>query len=338
MTGDAMDAAPHPIRFGVFTGVAQTTWPALLEVWRRADEMGFDTGWVPDHFYAGYGDPMGPCYEATTVLAAVAAQTRRIGVGHLVLSNTFRHPAVLANVAATLDHVAGGRFTLGLGAGWLQSEHDGYGLPFGTTRERIERLDEALTVIRLLHTEPRPSFAGRFYRLDDAFCEPKPLGGRRLPVLIGGGGERFTLRVVAKHADEWNGEVGPSAFARKLAVLREHCRAVGRDPGEIRVSVVLRSEAQFDAMWEAMTRMHNPNLVAERRRLEAEGVSAADLEPRLRAWVLESLLPVDESRAIDRLHEYVAVGVTHFIVAARPPYDLAGLERFLGRVAARVRP
>jgi hypothetical protein len=123
-----------------------------------------------------------------------------------------------------------------------------------------------------------------------------------------------------------------------VAVLREHCRAVGRDPGEIRVSVVLRSEAQFDAMWEAMTRMHNPNLVAERRRLEAEGVSAADLEPRLRAWVLESLLPVDESRAIDRLHEYVAVGVTHFIVAARPPYDLAGLERFLGRVAARVRP
>jgi F420-dependent oxidoreductase-like protein len=337
MTGDAMDAAPHPIRFGVFTGVAQTTWPALLEVWRRADEMGFDTGWVPDHFYAGYGDPMGPCYEATTVLAAVAAQTRRIGVGHLVLSNTFRHPAVLANVAATLDHLAGGRFTLGLGAGWLQSEHDGYGLPFGTTRERIERLDEALTVIRRLHAEPRTSFAGRFYRLADALCEPKPLGGRRLPVLVGGGGERFTLRVVAKHADEWNGEVGPSAFARKLDVLREHCRAVGRKAEEIRVSVVLRSEAQAEAMWEAMVRMHNPNLVAERRRLEAEGVPAAQLEERLRAWLWESLLPVDTSRAVDRLQDYVAVGVTHFIVAARPPYDLAGLERFLTRVAARVR-
>ena len=211
-----MSAPSHPIRFGVFTGVAQTTWPDLLEVWRRADEMGFDTGWVPDHFYAGYGDPTGPCYEAGTVLAAVAASTRRIGVGPLVLSNTFRHPAVLANIAATLDHVAAGRFTLGLGAGWLETEHDGYGLPFGTIRERIERLDEALTVIRRLHTEPRASFTGRFYHLEDALCEPKPLGGRRLPVLIGGGGERLTLRVVAKHADEWNGEVGPSAFARKL--------------------------------------------------------------------------------------------------------------------------
>ena len=171
----------HPIRFGVFTGVAQTTWPDLLEVWQRIDEMGFDTGWVPDHFYAGYGDPDGPCFEAGTVLAALAARTRRIGVGPLVLSNTFRHPAVLANMAASLDHVAEGRFTLGLGAGWLQSEHDGYALPFGTTRDRIERLDEALTVIRLLHTERRASFAGRFYRLDDALCEPKPYGGRRLP-------------------------------------------------------------------------------------------------------------------------------------------------------------
>ena len=100
--------ATHPIRFGVFTGVAQTTWPDLLEVWQRVDEMGFDTGWVPDHFYAGYGDPAGPCFEAGTVLAAVAARTRRIGVGPLVLSNTFRHPAVLANMAASLDHVAGG--------------------------------------------------------------------------------------------------------------------------------------------------------------------------------------------------------------------------------------
>ncbi|MET0851412.1 MAG: TIGR03560 family F420-dependent LLM class oxidoreductase [Candidatus Rokuibacteriota bacterium] len=332
-----MTAPAHPIRFGVFTGVAQTTWRDLLGVWERIDEMGFDTGWVPDHFYAGYGDPAGPCFEAGTVLAAVAARTRRIGVGPLVLSNTFRHPAVLANMAASIDHVAEGRFTLGLGAGWLQSEHDGYALPFGTTKDRIERLAEALDVIRLLHTQRRATFAGRFYRLDDALCEPKPYGGPRLPVLIGGGGERLTLRVVAKHADEWNGEVGPSGFARKLDVLREHCRAVGRNPSDIRVSVVLRSEAQADAMWEAMVRMNNPNLLAERRRLEAEGVPAADLEARLKAWVWESLLPVDESRAIDRLHAFVAVGVTHFIVAARPPYDLPGLERFLTRVAARVR-
>ena len=332
-----MTARPHPIRFGVFTGVAQTEWRDLLGAWQRIDEMGFDTGWVPDHFYAGYGDPAGPCFEAGTALAALAASTRRIGLGPLVFSNTFRHPAVLANMASSLDHVAGGRFTLGLGAGWLQSEHDGYALPFGTARDRIERLDEAPTVIRLLHTERRATFAGRYYRLDDALCEPKPHGGRRLPILIGGGGERLMLRVVARHADEWNGEVGPAAMARKLDVLREHCRAVGRDPADIRVSVVLRSEAQAEAMWEGMIRMSNPNLLAERRRLEAEGVSGAGLEARLKAWAWESFLPVDESRAVDRLHEYVAVGVTHFIVASRPPYDLGGLERFLARVAARVR-
>jgi F420-dependent oxidoreductase-like protein len=327
----------HPIRFGIFPAVAHTGWSRLLEVWQRADEMGWDTGWTPDHFYAGYGDPAGPCFEAWTLLAAVAARTRRIGLGPLVLSNTFRHPAVLANMAATLDHVAEGRLTLGLGAGWMQVEHDGYGLPFATPRERIERLDEAATVIRLLLTERRASFAGRHYGLDGALCEPKPYQGRRLPFMIGGGGERLTLRVVAKHADEWNGEVGPSGIAHKLAVLREHCRAVGRNPDDIRISVLLRSEAEAESTWDAMVRLGNPNLLAERRRLEAEGVPAARLEERLRAWAWEAFLPVDEARAVDRLREYVAVGVTHFIVIQRPPYDLGWMERFLARVAARVR-
>jgi F420-dependent oxidoreductase-like protein len=327
----------HSIRFGLFPTVAHTTWPSLLEVWQRADEMGWDTGWVPDHFYAGFGDPDGPCFEAGTVLAAVAACTKRIGIGPLVLSNTFRHPAVLANMAASIDQVSAGRFTLGLGAGWMQAEHDGYGLPFATPRERIDRLDEAATVVRLLLTERRATFAGRHFRLDDALCEPKAYRGRRLPFLIGGGGERLTLRVVAKHADEWNGEVGPSGFAHKLAVLREHCRAVGRPFEDIRVSVLLRSESQAESMWESMVRLGNPNLLAERRRLEAEGVPAAGLEARLRAWVWEAFLPEDASRAIDRLGEYVSVGVTHFIVVARPPYDLGWMERFLSRVAARVR-
>ncbi len=204
-------------------------------------------------------------------------------------------------------------------------------------RDRIERLDEALTVIRLLHTERRATFAGRFYRLDDALCEPKPYGGRRLPVLIGGGGEKLTLRVVAKHADEWNGEVGPSAFARKLEVLREHCRAVGRNPDDIRVSVVLRSEAQADAMWEAMVRMNNPNLLAERRRLEAEGVPAADLEAQARAWVWESLFPSTRAApSTDFTRSSPSASRTSSLRRVRPT-TCAGLERFLTRVAARVR-
>ena len=204
-------------------------------------------------------------------------------------------------------------------------------------RDRIERLDEALTVIRLLHTERRATFAGRFYRLDDALCEPKPHGGRRLPVLIGGGGEKLTLRVVAKHADEWNGEVGPSAFARKLEVLREHCRAVGRNVDDIRVSVVLRSEAQAEAMWEAMVRMNNPNLLAERRRLEAEGVPAADLEAQ--AARVGVGIPASRRRGPRRRPApRVRRRRRHALHRRGPsPLRLAALERFLTRVAARVR-
>jgi F420-dependent oxidoreductase-like protein len=327
---------PRPIRFGLFPGVVQATVPQILEVWQRADEMGWDTAWVPDHFYAGYGDPEGACFEAWTLLTAAAARTKRIGLGPMVMGNTYRHPAVLANMAATLDHVAEGRLTLGIGAGWMQSEHDGYGIPLPAARERLERLDEAATVIRRLLTERRTTFSGRYYQLRDALCEPKPYGGRRLPLLIGGGGEKLTLRVVAKHADEWNGEVGPSGMRRKLAILREHCRVVGRDPDEIAVSVLLRSETEAAATYESMVRHGNPNLAADRQRLIAEGVSPAQLDERLRQTVYEQFLPTDESHAVDRLNEYVAVGVTHFITIVRPPYDFARLERFLSRVAARV--
>ena len=149
------------------------------------------------------------------MLAAVASRTRRIGVGPLVLSNTFRHPAVLANMAASIDHVAEGRFTLGLGAGWLQSEHDGYALPFGTTKDRIERLDEALDVIRLLHTERRATFAAASTASTTRSASRSPTAAAACPSSSAGAGSA-TLRVVAKHADEWNGEVGPSGFARKL--------------------------------------------------------------------------------------------------------------------------
>jgi F420-dependent oxidoreductase-like protein len=315
----------------------QATLPEVLEVWQRADELGYDSAWVPDHFYAGYGDPAGPCFEAWTVLAAAATRTRRIAIGPMVLGNTYRHPAVVANMAATLDHLAEGRLVLGLGAGWMQAEHDGYGIPLPPVRERLERLDEAASVIRLLLTEERPSFAGQYYRLDRALCEPKPYGGRRIPLLIGGGGEQRTLRVVARHADEWNGEVGPTGMKRKLAILGEHCRAIGRDSGEIAVSVLLRSEAEAEATYESMVRLGNPNLAADRQRLIAEGVPAASLDERLRAVVYEQFLPTDEARAVDRLQEYVAVGVTHFITIVRPPYDFGRMERFLARVAARVR-
>ena len=211
----------RPFRLGVFPGAAQMTWSQLRDAWQAADRMGFATAWIPDHFYAGYGDPRGPCLEAWSVLAAMAAQTERIRLGPMVLGNTYRHPAVVANMAATTDHIAGGRLTLGLGAGWMQAEHEGYGIDLPPARERIERLDEACQVMKLLWSEHRPSFEGKYYRLASALCQPRPVQRPRIPILIGGGGERLTLRVVARHADVWNGEVGPSGMARKIATLEE---------------------------------------------------------------------------------------------------------------------
>ena len=328
---------PRPLRFGLFPGAAQVRWPELRAAWQWADALGYDSVWIPDHFYAGYGDPAGSCLEAWTVLAALAEATRRIRIGPLVLGNTYRHPAVVANMAATLDVISGGRLTLGLGAGWMQAEHDGYGLPLPPPAERLDRLDEAATVIKLLFAEQRATFQGRYYQLQDALCEPKPVQRPHLPLLIGGGGERRTLRVVAKHADAWNGEVGPSGMARKIGLLQEYCRAIGRDPDQIEVSVLLRSEAEAEATYASMVAHGNLNLAADRERLVAAGVPAARLDDELRRVTYEQFLPEDEGRAIERLCEYAAVGVTHFIVIVRPPYDYRKLERFLAQVTPRVR-
>lgn len=324
------------MRFGFFPGAAQVAYAELQATWRWADDLGYDTAWIPDHFYAGFGDPAGPCLEAWSVLAAMAEATRRIRIGPMVLGNTYRHPAVVANMAATLDHISGGRLTLGLGAGWMQIEHDGYGIPLPPARERLDRLDEAAQVIKLLFTEQRATFAGRYYQLHDALCEPKPVQRPHPPLLIGGGGEQRTLRIVAKHADEWNGEVGPSGMARKLGILHEHCAAVGRDPRDITVSVLLRSEAEAEATYASMVQAGNLNLVADRQRLIEQGVPAARLDDELRRVTFEQFLPVDEGKAIDRLCEYAAVGVDHFITIVRPPYDYRKMERFLSRVAAHV--
>jgi F420-dependent oxidoreductase-like protein len=325
------------MRFGIFPGAAQVAYAETRAAWRWADDLGYDTAWIPDHFYAGFGDPEGPCLEAWSVLAAMAEATRRIRIGPMVLGNTYRHPAVVANMAATLDIISGGRLILGLGAGWMQAEHDGYGIPLPPVRERLDRLDEAARVIKLLLTEHRATFDGRYYQLRDALCEPKPVQRPHPPLLIGGGGEQRTLRVVAKYADEWNGEVGPSGMARKLGILREHCAAVGRDPSEIAVSVLLRSEAEAEATYASMVAAGNPNLAADRQRLIEQGVPAARLDDELRRVTFEQFLPVDEAKAIDRLCEYAAVGVDHIITIVRPPYDYRKLERFMSRVAAHVK-
>src|ERR1051326_3940787 len=218
------------MRFGVFTSLTSQTWAGVLDLWRHIEATGWDIACVTDHFMPNTKDKEGEVLESWSTLSALAALTPRIRIGTIVLGNTYRHPAVVAKMAAQVDIISGGRLLLGLGGGGQHKEHPAYGIPFYTMRERRERLDEACQVIRLLWTQRRSDFNGRYYQLADAPLEPKPLQRPHPELMIGGGGERVTLRVVAKHADHWNVWGGPQVLARKGAILDEHCAAVGRDP------------------------------------------------------------------------------------------------------------
>ena len=219
-----------------------TPFPPMLEVWEAADELEeLSGGWLFDHFLPiNTDDVHGPCFEGWTALAFLAGRTRRLRLGLMVSSITYRHPALIANMAATLDVASGGRLELGLGAGWFEAEHRAYGLHFPAVGERLGALDEACEVIHRLLTEPVVDHDGRFYTLQQARCEPKPLQQPRVPLVVGGGGERRTLRTVARWADHWNfpGRE-PDELRRKLEILAGHCAVVGRNPTEIHTSVHL---------------------------------------------------------------------------------------------------
>jgi F420-dependent oxidoreductase-like protein len=211
------------------------SWPDILALVEVAEARGFDRAYVCDHFIpgtAGGDDAPGFMLEGWTIVAALGGCTKRIGLGTLVLGNTYRHPAVVANMAATLVSVTNGRFVLGLGAGWQRNEHTAYGIDLPPPATRLDRLEESCQVIRALLTEEVSSFSGEWYRLTEARCDPKPRS--RLPLLIGGGGERRTLRIAARFADEWHVWASPEEFRRKNAVLDQHCADVGRDPATLR--------------------------------------------------------------------------------------------------------
>ncbi len=230
------------LSFGIKTAQQHTTYEEILAVWREADaNPAFEHAWLFDHFAPINGDVNGPCLEGWTTLTALATQTRRLRLGLMVVGNTYRHPAVLAKTAATVDVISGGRLDLGLGAGWNVYEHESMGIPLYPPGERIRRFGEACELIKLLFTQPTTDFDGRYYQLKEARCEPKPVQRPWPPFVLGGGGEKLTLRIVAEHADVWNFAGGTAEeFSRKVGILREHCAAVGRDPAEITLSMQLR--------------------------------------------------------------------------------------------------
>lgn len=212
-------------------------WPDLCAAVELVERLGWHGVMVEDHFMAdggGFGAVSDPRFEVTSVLSALAVATTSVRLAPLVMSATYRHPAVVANWAATVDHISRGRLTLGLGAGWQLNEHAQYGIQLGTPGERIDRLDEYCTVVRSLLEQSVTDFKGRSFEVSNAWCEPKPLQ-TRLPLLIGGKGDRM-LRLVARHADMWNMWSMPSKFAERSAVLDQSSEAIGRDPATIRRS------------------------------------------------------------------------------------------------------
>jgi F420-dependent oxidoreductase-like protein len=298
------------VRFGVHTGLQHTSIAELRELWSRIESLGF--GWISiwDHFYAAdaTGDPH--CLEAITSHAALAVSTTGVTCGSLVYSAGYRHPAVLANAMATLDQIADGRVVLGLGGGWMQHEYDAYGMHYGSAGERLRMLREYVQCVRGLLTEERTTFAGEFFNLTDAQCEPKPVQAR-LPIWIGGGGERVTLRIAAEFADGWNVPfIPPEEWARKASVLDEHCAAVGRDPNAI-VKTVNVGMAFTD---EELKRQFG----------------------RMSDYVKPGVLSGSVQEMVDKVGAYVAAGAEWVILAMRAPFDRDGLERFAADVIPAV--
>jgi F420-dependent oxidoreductase-like protein len=299
------------VRFGVHAGLQNTSIDELREMWRRIEELGFDWISIWDHFYAADATGNPQSLEAVVTHTALAAATTRVTCGSLVYSAGYRHPAVLANAMATLDQVADGRVVLGLGAGWLQQEYEVYGMRFGPVGERMRMLEEYIQCVRGLLTQQTTTFEGEFFTLRDAQCEPKPVQAR-LPIWVGGGGEKVTLRICAAYADGWNVPfIPPDEWARKSKVLDEHCERIGRDPTSI-------------------TRTVNVGMAFTQEALEAQF-------GRMANYVKPGVLSGSVQEMVDKVGGYVDAGASQVNLAMRAPFDRDGLERFAAEVVPAVR-
>jgi len=306
------------IRFGLHTGPQNCSLDDLRPVWHLADRSGFHWISIWDHFYPAMivpGDARGTCFEAVSIMTALAAETTNVRVGSLVYCMAYRHPAVLANAMVTVDHVSGGRMELGLGAGWSQIEFDAYGIPFLPIKDRLDQVEEGIQIIRGLFTQETTTFRGKHYQVVDARCDPKPMQSR--PRLwLGGMGEKRLLRMVAKYADGWNVPfIGPDIFAAKNQVLDRWCDKERRDP-----KTVLRTV--------------NLGLAIGRRPAEADQKRAA-LQAQFGAalpFLEPGMLVGTPPQVVDRIGEYVTGGAEWIIVALRAPFDVEGLQVFIDEV------
>lgn len=309
------------IELGILLWSQSADWPTFIAAARRVDGLGYDHLWTWDHVLPIFGAIDQPIFEGWTALAAMAAVTRRSRVGLLVSANTFRNPALLAKMAVTVDHISGGRVILGLGGAWFKPEHDAYGLDFGTgVGARLDRLDEAAGLVRNLLDGKRLRHRGPAYRVEALQLDPSAIQAR-LPLMIGGVGERKTLRTVARYADMWNAFGAEEVLRRKAEVLRERCAEVGRDAASITFSVACKpiirdSQAAADA-----------ELV---RIMSVNRVSMSDITDDASFWVGEA------GRLAERMVALRSAGFDAFIGEMGAPYDAETIERWIGEVKPMV--
>jgi alkanesulfonate monooxygenase SsuD/methylene tetrahydromethanopterin reductase-like flavin-dependent oxidoreductase (luciferase family) len=283
----------------------------VLNFLGRLDDS-FDSAWVCDHLYpwADFVPRETPNFECLTAISYLSALFPRLTFGSIVLCNSFRSPVVMAKMGATLQMLSGGRFILGIGAGWKENEYRAYGFEFPPAKVRIAQLEEAVRIIREMWTGGVSSFKGRYYRVEAAYCHPKPEPPP--PIVIGGGGERYLLRAVARHADWWNiPNVSPETYRHKLGVLEEHCRAVDRDPSEIAKTLghMVAIAEKRDEAWE----------LARRSPFIAEGEE-------------HRCIIGDPEEVIDQIADYVKLGVEHFVLRFLDFPRVGGARLFAERV------
>ena len=290
-------------------GDPSAQWQAALDVAIRAEELGFDSLWVYDHFHNVPRPSHESVFECWTMLAAISQRTSRIRLGQMVGCNLYRSPALLAKITSTLDVISGGRLEWGIGAGWYENECRGYGYPFPAPKERIAMLRETVEIVTAMWSQEETTYNGTYYQTHRANCDPKPLQNPRIPVWIGGGGEQLTLRVVARYADCSNFGGTPEEFARKSAILVEHCEKVGRNPDEIR-------------------RTWSPEILI--RDSEADLREAQRMSIRresYEAWKAANLVGTPEEVA-DKIGTYIALGCSGFIPWCVDYPDHETMERF----------
>lgn len=302
------------MRFSVWPS-PERPWQDVVEVVEHCDRTGWAGAYFADHFMPNDpdGEPRdGPVLECWAVMAALAARTTRLRVGSLVAGNLYRHPAVVANAACTIDHISAGRFVLGLGAGWQVNEHRAYGIDLLEPGRRLDHLEDACAIITSLLRERRTSLESPNYRIVDAPCDPKPVQPK-LPLLVGGKGERRTLRIAARFADEWNSWTTPEEFRHKIEVLERHCAELGRDPASIHRSTQGLVFLSTDTAWLARHRSADPG----RPRLLGTPAEVVEQVARYRDAGVDELIVPDwtmgrPARAIETLDLFRTEVAAHF--------------------------